>query len=181
MTDAPSASSVEVSKVSRSAKQIDPSVIPYSEELRGMQKTNGELPPCYSISIDAINIYKVIAGYKKTVTYKNILDVVSVILCQKQNGCAKDSFLKDRRMQVLGAGGNPNDATAASQIDAIINDFDPKTVIGQFLIASVSLLNKYMSTLREDTEITPQDKERIQGYLMAFLSSTLPDVYSGCT
>jgi hypothetical protein len=180
LTDAPNVSSAELSRVSRNAKQINPSVIPYSEEMRGMQKMNGELPPCYGVSIDAVNIYKIIAGYKKTVVYKNFLDVMSVLLCQKQNGCGKDSFLKDRRMQILGAA-NPNDATAAQQVDALIDSFDPKTVIGQFLIASVHLLNRHMSSIQSDTEITAQDKERIQGHLLSFLSSNIPDMYAACT
>lgn len=180
IVDAPNPATAELSRVSRQGKQLSPSFMPWSEELRGSSKVSDIMPPCFDISVDARNIYRIIGSANKVMHHKSLLDVISVILCQTKDGCAKDTKLKDRRMQMLGAGGNPKEAMAASQVNAVVDDFDPNTPIGQLLIASVDLINKSLLKVQDDPDMSESDKESIKGYVTAFLSTTLQNAYNAC-
>ena len=60
LVGAPSPALAETSRVSRNGKQMEASIMPWSEELRGGTKVNNIMPPCFNVSVDAGNIYRIV-------------------------------------------------------------------------------------------------------------------------
>lgn len=183
---APSGAFAELSRVNRSQQEVTPEIMRWSENLRGMRQTRyNNMPPCFEVDVFARQLYSQFPDDKKRLQHRIVLDVVSVMLCQRTDECGERSRLNDRLAQIIGSGGDVDSDRARQTVVAYIGsdvntDTVTNTVIGRFVVASVDLLQKSMETLKDDPELSDEIKNSLEGYIHSFLSSQLSEIYRQC-
>lgn len=182
-----SPSPAELSSVDRNESTPNLSILRWSEVTRGNKTVQDIIPPCFDVSVDAQNVYKVLTSSdasKYVIRHMHLLDAISVLLCQTRDTCKPSSSkLKDRIFQLLGTGANSNDAQAKQQVAVYIGQegAEKDTLIVQFLIAAVHKINTSMAKLQEDSELSVQEKELIMGHVNSMMSSIIKDTYQRCS
>jgi len=163
-------------------KILSSSVAPWSERLRGIEQTRYEgMPPCFEHNPSVRDIYSVLAARDKIVHHRMLLDVLSIMLCQSADTCAGDqSKFKERLIQMLGSGANPQDKAAQDTVKAYIREIDTNKSIAQFLFACVHMLDRHVRALSDDGDVPTKEKELIQGHVRTFLATVLEDIYRKC-
>lgn len=159
-----------------------PPPILWSENMRNNTGKNG-FPPCYDLDINAKSMHAMIMGKQKLQKYKNLLDVISIVLCVKKarTGCDpnRSDEVKPRLIQLVGMGANVNDASTKSKARAFIPVDESN--ISKFLVAAMNLIDSMVLTFTSDYEIDKSDREQMLGYVYNFYNDNFSFIYNQCS
>lgn len=174
----------QVNTTSSTTKPVSPLVIneKWAEHIRSNVPVNG-FPPCFEDNSACKSIYGILASYNLLQKYFTLLDILSVMNCQYMNNkgiACNRTYLKDRTVMFTGMGGNPDNEHAITLVTAYTKAENLERPITKFVIAGVDLIEKEMRKIHDDTEISLQDKSRLQGFIADFYKSNIPDVIQQC-
>lgn len=147
----------------------------WSENLRNNKNYAG-FPPCYNTDVSSKTIYGILSRAQLVQRYFNLLDILSVLLCLKQGCSAQD--VKDRYVQIVGMGANLNDEDAR----ALVAGFAPldDTMISKLLVGAVHIIGRQLNVLRNDSVLSVEDRDKINGLIYTFYAAHLEDIYAAC-
>lgn len=154
----------------------------WAEHIRSNVTVDG-FPPCFEQNPPCKSIYGILASYNFLQKYFTFLDILSVMNCQYMNNkgiACNRGYLKDRSVMFTGMGGDPDNEKAITIVRAYSKVDNLEQPIVKFTIAGVDLIQKEMQKIHDDTDISLQDKNRIQGFITDFYVSNIPGVIQQC-
>lgn len=151
----------------------------YSENLRNNKNFEG-FPPCYNMDPSAKNVFGILQRLNYVQRYYTLLDILSVILCLKEDQSRQcdQRNIKDRLVQVLGMGGNPDDEESKKKAAAFIPINE--TLQSKFLVAALDLCERQVKVLRGDASVSKGDADQISGHIYSFYVANFATVYKTC-
>jgi len=152
----------------------------WTEQKRGNMPFE-KYPPCYDICGATRTIQDNLEKENKQDTYRKLLDVYSIVLCQEK---FKDSpRLKEmmfQRITDLLKMGAKNDDFNGSQ--KIVNSYNPKCPVSkELMLLSSNLLEKEIDKLKKDSTISPATKTNILKMHDVFYSVHFPVIAEICS
>jgi hypothetical protein len=132
-------------------------------------------PPCYDTSPPAKKMFSLMVANGSSDRYKQLFDVLSMMLCQQMELNKSDcSRLKIRLNQLLNMGADTKNnratLTAAAYTTLLNNDNS------NFIVAAISLIENHMDNIAQDGSITKVDKEAIRGFVYVFYQTHLESI-----
>lgn len=152
--------------------------INWSENLRN-NVSNGNLPPCSQTDPFIKNIFTTLSKLNLVQRYFNLLDIMSIILCYEADIC-NSVFDRERLVQVIGMGGDPQDKDSREYLKAFTTIQKTDTMTTRFLVACLNLIQKQTNLIKVDKDITRQDSDAILGHIYSFLVSHIDNIYKLC-
>jgi hypothetical protein len=153
--------------------------INWTENQRGFPST--VFPPGYEVSGEAKKIFTVLRGYNLERKYMTLLDVISIVLCQRlqlqSKGC-QESFINDRLADLNTYGADANSQHAVAIVKSNTNLQNNK--IGKLLVMSTDIIQKEMNNVHQDSNISKSDKEQISGNVSLFYRQNQDFVNKRC-
>lgn len=151
----------------------------WSENLRNNKNFEG-FPPCYNTDTSAKNVFSILQRLNYVQRYYTLLDIMSILLCLKeeQSRQCNQRDVKDRLVQVLGMGGNPNDEESKKKAAAFIPVNE--TLQSKLIVAALDLCERQVKVMRGDASVSKIDADQISGHVYSFYVSNLATIYKAC-
>lgn len=166
----------DTSYLASMATNATPQPVLWSENLRN-NKSSDDYPPCIELDMNAKRLHTLLI---KTKQYRSIIDVISIVLCcmKKRMEKCEDVYVKDRLVQLKGMGADIDDETTKSKAATFIEVND--SLISQFLVAAMNLLDKMVVVYVNDADIPIYEKEQVTAYMANFYRDRFEFIYKQC-
>jgi len=139
------------------------------EESRGNKSLN-KYPPCYNICAATRHIYHIFEKYNLINDYYVLLNVYSVILCQKTHAEKRNQeMLLERLRDLKNSGGNELDKNAQNIVQQHTRLHNNQ--IGFLLVLATSIIIKELKKLDSDSRILDIDKQLIYKHNETFYTN----------
>lgn len=151
----------------------------WSENLRNNKNYEG-FPPCYNIDSSSKTIFGILQRLNYVQRYYSLLDVMSIILCLRETQSRRCNIndIRDRLVQIVGMGGNANDADSKTKAAAFIPVNE--TMQSKLLVAALDLCERQIKVMRADPTVPKADVDQISGHIYSFYVANLASTYKAC-
>ncbi len=137
-------------------------------------------PPCFDISTDAKNVYKILKDAKLETKYSKLLDAYTLALCQQKdfkNSC--DAKTLDQRIITLNSwNANQYNKNASDIVNSVTKITNNK--IGQFLVQICDICEKQIEQINKDDNVIRNVKIQLTGFNSQFYRNHFDTINKSC-
>lgn len=151
-----------------------------SVDYKPVNTFSSSFPPCFEISTDAKNIYKIMKNAKIETKYSRLLDAYTLALCQQNDfktSCELDT-LNQRIVTLNSWNANQYDNNAINIVNSVTKLTNNK--IGQFLVQICYICERQIELINNDDNIMREDKIQITGFNSQFYRHHFDAISKGC-